>query len=461
MGQASPNNSERRLDSWKEIAAFFGRDERTVRRWEKENVLPVHRVPGGSKGRVFAYESELRRWLSTPQAVERPSGEPGPQLQVQPDGMHFSLRFPAKWAAAFALCVALATGVFAYRKDHRFAVHAAVAPASFTPARDPRKPSTPEAEDFYLQGRYYWNKRTPEDLNKAVDLFTQSIVQDPGYAPAYVGLADCYNLLREYAAMPPSEAYPRAFAAAKKAVELDTGSSPAHASLAFASFFGMWDLETGEREFGRAIALDPSDPVPHHWWANGLLALHRLPEALAEIDRAQALDPSSSAILADKGNILLVAGHRDEAVSLLQRVEMREPDFRSPHLYLKCAYFRNQDYPNFLVEARQDALVVHDDAALAIATAGEKGFATGGKRGMLLAMRDKEETLYARRLVPPTELAWVYAALGNRDEALRYLNAAYQQRDGALLFVEIYSEFDGLHGLSEYRDLLARIGLPL
>jgi tetratricopeptide (TPR) repeat protein len=123
-------------------------------------------------------------------------------------------------------------------------------------------------------------------------------------------MADCYDLLRKYTRMPVREAYSRALAAAQKAVELDGQSSEAHASLGFVSFFGMWDVATGEREFRRAIDLNPNHSVGHHWYANGLLALHRLPEALERIDRAQALDPASSAILADKGNILLVAGGR-------------------------------------------------------------------------------------------------------------------------------------------------------
>jgi tetratricopeptide (TPR) repeat protein len=130
-----------------------------------------------------------------------------------------------------AVCAALAGGISIYRKHHRFAVNASEAGASRPTVRTGTNPA-PEAEDFYLKGRYYWSKRTPDDLNRAVDYFTQAIVHDPNYAQAYVGLADCYNLLREYTAMPASEAYPRAFAAAKKAVELDDQSSEAHASLA-------------------------------------------------------------------------------------------------------------------------------------------------------------------------------------------------------------------------------------
>ncbi len=490
-----PSTGRKRLDSWKEIAAFFGRDERTVNRWEKELGLPVHRLPG-TKGRVYAYTEELCAWSAAPKnagaalpgydsegqpglrasgltviagrripvdaaSLESPSGE---EVRVPSTGRYRkTIRLLAVAILGFG---ALALVLFhpGASRSSKTAGQAASLPRQTSPggvmlASTPSH--DPDAEQFYLKGRYYWNKRTPDDLNKALDYFMQAIVHDPNYSQAYVGMADCYNLLREYTLMPSSEAYPRALAAAKKAVELDDQSSEAHASLAFASFFGMWDVTTGEREFRRAMDLNPNNPAPHHWYANALLALHRLPEALAEIDRAQALDPASSAILADKANILGVVGRRDEALSLLKQMESRDPSFRSPHLYLKGVYLRNCDYPDYISELRKDALLVHDDSALAIATAAEKGFAAGGARGMFEAILQVQKRLYAQNSVPPTALAQTFALLGNNHEALRYLKAAYEQRDSSLLFVKIYFEFNNLHDEPAYRDLLARMNLPV
>ena len=139
----------------------------------------------------------------------------------------------------------------------------------------PKAAQSPAAE-LYLKGRYYWNKRTPEDLKKAVDYFTQSIVADPGYAKAYVGLADCYGLLREFAAMPDSEAWPRALAAARKAVELDDSLAEAHSSLGFDLFYGSLDLKGGEREFKRAVELNPNYAEAHQWYATALMSVGRL-----------------------------------------------------------------------------------------------------------------------------------------------------------------------------------------
>jgi len=494
MSASSSSTGRKRLDSWKEIAAFFGRDERTVNRWEKELGLPVHRLPG-TKGRVYAYTDELKAWSAAPknanaaspghnsagqqglgasglmlvagqhisgdaESLESPSGE---DARAPSAGRY---RATIRLLAVAILCMGAIALVLFHPGASRSSKTAgqSAQPRQTSPGgvvRASTPSHDPEAEQLYLKGRYYWDKRTPDDLNRALDYFMQAVVHDPNYSPAYSGLADSYNLLPEYSLMPSSEAYPRALAAAKRAVELDDQSSAAHASLAFVTFFGMWDIATGEQEFRRAIALNPNNPAAHHWYANALLALHRLPEALAEIDRAQALDAASSAILADKGNILCVAGQQDEALSLLKQMENRDPSFRSLHLYLERVYFRKQDYPDFISELRKDAQVMHDGSAFAVATAAEKGFDAGGSRGMFDAMLRIQKKLYVRHSVPPTNLALTLAMLGSKKEALRYLKAAYEQRDGSLLFIEADPEFDILHDEPAYRDLLAQMNLPV
>jgi tetratricopeptide (TPR) repeat protein len=486
---ASPNRQ--RLDSWKEIAAFFGRDERTVNRWEKELRLPVHRLPG-TKGRVYAFTDELSDWLATPRspgdtlpgngATSRPE-TPGSLRSVvtgrppaadaspaaQPEPVPASSRNPG-WLLAAALIIMVGLALILFHQPN-LSLHSATGARNHAATNSSDSPRgvvqasspahSPEAEQLYLQGRYYWNKRTPEDLNKAVDYFVQAIVHDPNYASAYVGLADCYNLLREYSVMPSSEAYPRALAAAKKAVELDDGSSAAHASLAFALFFGKWDVANAEQEFRRAIDLDPNNAVAHHWYATYLMTVRRLPESVTEIERAQALDPTSTSILADKGNILFHAGRRDEALTLLKQMEVTEPAFRSPHLYLKVFYLAQSDYPNFLAESRKDALLLHDTSALAITTAAEKGFAAGGGTAMLENMLRVQKKYHAQGLVAPTVVAQTCALLGNKNEALRYLKEAYDRHDEQLLSLESYPALNSLRDDPTYRNLLTRMNLPI
>jgi DNA-binding winged helix-turn-helix (wHTH) protein/Tfp pilus assembly protein PilF len=328
------------------------------------------------------------------------------------------------------------------------------------PAYGSTRPANREAQEFYLKGRYYWEKRTPDSLSKAVDSFTQAIVHDPGYAPAYVGLADCYNLLREYTAMPASEAYPRALAASKKAVELDPQSSEAHASLAFASFYGMWDAATADREFRRAIELNPNNAIAHHWYATYLSSLRRYSEALAEIERAQALDPASKSVLADKGNILFNAGRQQEAIVLLQQMETTEPDFISPHRYLKFIYLLTADYSHYLAEAKKEAVLMHDSSALAIADATERAFAAGGGNSLLETLGAEQRKLYDRGLSSPFLLATTYSIQGNKPEALRYLKIAYDQRVDGVVEIESNHNFDNLANEPAFRKMLADAGLP-
>ncbi len=321
-------------------------------------------------------------------------------------------------------------------------------------------PANAEAEDFYLKGRFYWNKRTPDGLAKALDLFTQAIVHDPGYAKAYVGLADCYNLLREYTLMPANEAYPRALAAAKRAVELDDHSSEAHASLAFASFWGMWDAKTADHEFRRAIELDPRNAMAHHWYATYLLTVGNYPEALSEIDRARALDPSNAAILADKADILIAGGQVNEGVSLLKQMEATDPGFISPHRYLKRAYLDRGDNADFIAESREEATLMKDPVGLAVVSAAQQGLARGGTEGMLKNIRSVEKKFVEQEKFSPFMLAEVCARLGDRDEALHYLQLAVEEHDESIPAILGDANFRPLRDQPGYQAILTRAGLP-
>ncbi|HZP01697.1 MAG TPA: tetratricopeptide repeat protein [Terriglobia bacterium] len=438
------------MESWKEIAAFFARDERTVRRWEKECALPIHRVPGGAKGRVFAYENELNRWLSTPQASSNSKATAQEPAQVSVDRRSGTQIL--RWAVTLTVCALLAGGVIAYRKTHRFSVDASSSTA--------HTPASPEAEDFYLKGRFYWNQRTPESLNKALDYFMQAIVRDPAYADAYVGLADCYNLLREFGAMPPNEAYPRALAAAQKAIELNPNSAEAHTSLAFASFWGFIRVADAEREFQRALALDPQSAHIHHWHATFLAELGRFPEALAEIDRAQKLDPSSKAILADKGFVLAMSGKAYDAIILLKQLEATAPDFTSVHFYLVGTYFDQGEYVQYFDEAQTLAQLEHDTNTLHILERERKAFANGGAKSLLDTRLHEDLKLYRRGLKDDFNIAADYALLGRKDEAVRALDRAYQNHDLALCTLRVHRDFRRLRDDPEFRAMVVKVGLP-
>ncbi len=368
---------------------------------------------------------------------------------------------PSPWRmTVFALPVlALLSAVWIFRPSHRDAK--ASTKSSSASARTLHQAANREAEDFYLKGRFYWNKRTPESLNQALEAFTQAIAHDPNYSDAYVGLADSYNLLREFSAMPGNEAYFKAFAAAKKAVELDQQSSEAHASLAFVTFFGMWDAADAEKEFRRAIELDPNNVKAHHWYATFLHALGRHDEALTEIDLARKLAPDSSSILADKAQLLWsAAGHHEQALQMLKQIEAAEPDFISPHVYLRLAYFETGDYPNYIVELKKDALLTHDAAQSSVAEAAASGFAKGGERGLFEAQLAEQRKLHEQGKLSPYLVAQTEARLGNKREAIRYLTICIQSHDEWVLNLRDDQEFVSLHGEAAFQQLLAKIGLP-
>jgi hypothetical protein len=270
-GRATSESSSpgSRLDGWKEIAAYLGRAERTVKRWEADRSLPTYRVPGKGKRSVYAFTAELDEWFksSIDQALDE---EPEAELEAIPadhavPAEVFSRADPPaletakppgipqqKWrlvlcgllVTAFAGTALLSAGIptLRFEVSRMFpSLAASLRPGSQREGSpEVSEPEKKVARDLYLKGRYEWSQRTPDSLNRALDLFTQAIVHDPGYARAYAGLADTYDLLYEYSTMPEHDAYSRAIAAAKKAVELDDSLAEGHRALAFAEMYGEW-----------------------------------------------------------------------------------------------------------------------------------------------------------------------------------------------------------------------------
>jgi tetratricopeptide (TPR) repeat protein len=476
----------RRLDTWKEIGAFFGRDERTVKRWEVTRGLPVHRVPGGGRANVYVNTDELIEWLKgkndaveSGQNAQEPAGpaiSPAPTDQpndgLTADSASFGRRIQERrnedssrdvsrlWhrlryvAAAVVVLGSLAILGEVHRSSSARSARTTTETPSTHHAIDP------EAQQLYLKGVFYFDKRTPETLNQAVDYFTQAVVRDPQYAEAYVGLADCYNLLREYSLMPASEAYPRAMNAAKRAMALDDSLSGAHSSLAFVDFYWSWDVAGAQHEFERSLALDPKSVLAHHWYATFLLHLARYQEALSEIEKAQQLEPMSSSILADKGLILFYAGQKEQALALLKQLEATEPGFLSPHNYLAYIYLAQANYAQYLAESRKSATLLHDEHRLAVLAAGEKGLARSGSSGMFTAMLKAQQGLDATGQESAYGLARMFALLGNKQDALSNLQVSYSKREPEILALKIDPALSSLRAEPGYRELLARIGLP-
>ncbi|HEY4930283.1 MAG TPA: tetratricopeptide repeat protein [Terriglobales bacterium] len=362
------------------------------------------------------------------------------------------------WAMVAGLAV-LTVALALFVKWQRGGLRAQRTRATPAVAVSAHNPSS-EVEEFYLKGRYYWNKRTPESLNHAVDYFSQAISRDPNYAKAYVGLADSYNLLREYASMPESDAYGRAFAAASKAAELDPSSAEAHASLGFIYYWSKRDLAASSREFDRAIALNPNYVDAYHWYGNVLSSAGRAKEGLAYLNRAQELDPASPSIRADKGAALVAVGQRDDGVALLKQMEVTDPGFLSPHAYLAALYLGELDCSAFLNEARAQARLQRDPDKLSLVQAEEKGFAAGGCPEMLRSRLEVQKKRYAQHRVTAFELAETEALLGDKAPALQYLRLSLAQNEAPLAAARGSSYFRSLHSEPEFRQVILDAGLP-
>jgi len=362
------------------------------------------------------------------------------------------------WAMGAGLAVLAVALVFVvkWRQSSLSAQRTKGSSATIRPVHTP----SPEVEELYLKGRYSWNKRTPEALNQAVDYFSQAISRDPNYAKAYVGLADSYNLLREFASMPESEAYGRAFAAASKAAELDPSSAEAHATLGFIYYWAKRDLAAASREFERAIALNPNYVDAYHWYANVLGSSGRSKESLAYLNRAQELDPASPSIRADKGIGLVGAGQRDDGVALLQQMEVSDPNFISPHSYLAAIYLGELDCSDYLKEASAHARLQRDPDKLALEQAEEKGFASGGCPGMLRSRLELQKKRYAQHRVTAYELGETEALLGDKPAALQYLRLSLAQNEAALANLRACSYFRSMYPEPEFRQLVLDAGLP-
>ena len=472
---SNPTVFGRRLDSWKEIAAFLGKGERTVKRWEQERGLPVRRVPGKGKGSVYAFSAELNDWLKhsaqqvsveledaySEKALAITSADSVANLfeaqQATADviGKPKTAHPTRIWLAA-AFIVVLAIGCIALARQITKPAATSVASG----VRSAPHVVSPEANSLYLKGRFEWSKRTPESLPRALDYFTQAIVHDPSYAQAYAGLADTYSLLREYTNMPDSEAFPRALAAARKAVQLDDSLAEAHRALAFDLFNWSWDFAGAETEFRRAIALNPQDAVSHHWFATSLMVLGRFPESIAEIQRARELDPSSNTILADEAVILFYAHHGAESKSLLQQVEEADPSFLAPHRYLASMAYQTADYATYVEESEKSAQLGHDHFAMEVAAAAKAGYAGGNARKMLESIYRVEKQNYARGGTSATAIAETSMLLGKKEEAIAYLEEGFSKHDADLLSLRIDPIFSALNSDGRFRGLVARMSLP-
>jgi TolB-like protein/DNA-binding winged helix-turn-helix (wHTH) protein/Tfp pilus assembly protein PilF len=322
-----------------------------------------------------------------------------------------------------------------------------------------RKPRTvsPDAYEDYLKGRYFWNKRTGDGLKKAIDYFSRAVEADPNYAEAYSGLADSYALAGDwlYEVLPPQEAFRQARAAATRALALDDTLGAAHTSLAFALDLYAWDWAAAEKEYKRAIELSPGYATAHHWYAWHLLVMGRDSEGIFEMRRAESLDPLSLIISADLAEALCIAHLYDESVRQSKRTLDLDPNFAVAHYQLGQAFAQKHLYDEAIAEFQR-----------AIELSGHSG-AFDSNLAYVYALSGRkveaEKILEALQAGPgknpsiDANIALVYVGLGDHDQAMNWLNKAYEARFNPSILLR--PAFDPLRSDVRFKDLWRRVGL--
>jgi len=318
----------------------------------------------------------------------------------------------------------------------------------------------PEAYELYLKGCYSWNKRTPSDIANAISYFNQAIAKDPGYALAYSGLADAYGVLTNYGGT-PSETYPKSNAAARKALELDATLARPHADLGANEMEYDWDFAGGEAEYKKALELDPNDATAHQFYAFDIGMIGgREQEALAEINRAHQLDPLSLGISSQVGFNHIWARQYDEAIVVCKKVANENPTFAVAHRWLALAYLGKRMYPQVIEEWKAYGQLSGDRNESDFAFALERGFRSAGWKGALAKGIEIRQAQRKTGYLSAYNIAALYADLGDKDQAFRWLNTAYQERDLYLLRLKTDFSLDPMRSDPRFAELVRKVGLP-
>jgi len=316
-----------------------------------------------------------------------------------------------------------------------------------------------QAYELYLKGRFFWNKRTGADLRKAIEYFNQAIAKDPNYALAYAGLADSYLLLSAFGAASPSDSLPQAKAAAKRALEIDDTSAEAHTSLGQILLFYDFDFAGSTREFKRAITLNPNYATAHHWYGSGPpTCLGEFDRGIAELKRAQQLDPLSLIINADLGGAFVAARHYDEAITQLRKTIEMDPRFYFAHWNLGEALELKGQLPEAIAEYKKAAELDEDPFVLALVGQAD---AKLGQRDEAIKILSQLERLATKRYVANYSFALMHMALGEKAKAIDWFERAYRDRSGPeIVGIKVDPMLDPLHGDPRFEALVQKVLAP-
>ncbi|HEY7098519.1 MAG TPA: tetratricopeptide repeat protein [Terriglobales bacterium] len=318
--------------------------------------------------------------------------------------------------------------------------------------------ASPEAYQLYLKGRFFWGKRTKDGMDRAISYFQQAIDRDPNYALAYAGLADCYNLLDDWGDTAPRDSFPKARAAAEKALALDDSLAEAHVSLAMVRGAYGWDWAGAEQEFRRAIQLNPNYVTAHQWYGLLLASLGRFSEAEVEVKKARDLDPLSPIVNMGVAEMYSWQGRHDEAIAEYKKVIELDPTFAGAYGNIAESYEQKHMLDEAVEANREKAALVGDLDYAERVTEKYKRF---GYQAFLREMLDVALDQRKRGYVNPVGIAGLYAQLGDAEHALQWLEVGYQEHSSAMEYLSVTPEFDSIRSDPRFVYWLRVLNLPL
>jgi adenylate cyclase len=316
----------------------------------------------------------------------------------------------------------------------------------------------PEAYVAHLRGRQSWNTRTEAGINRAIGFFNRALEEDATFARAYAGLADCYSTLALLEFVPPNEAYPKAKEAVGKALSLDPMLAEAHTSLGLIRFQYDWDWKGAEEEFDEAIRINPSYAPAHHFYADYLKAMGRFDEALVEIGKAQELDPLNLAINTGVGHVLYLSKQYDSAIDQYRKAVELDPDFTLTHIWFGRPYLEKGMYDQAISEL-ETAVKLSGEGTLALAMLGH-GLASAGRKEDSQKILDQLLERSKTKYVPSYWVAVVYNGLKDREEVLKWLGKAFEERSSWLVWCNVEPRFDWLRDDPRFSSLMSAMKFP-
>ena len=319
----------------------------------------------------------------------------------------------------------------------------------------------PQAREDYLKGRYFWNLRSQAGYLRAIDYFQAAVTEEPQYAQAYADSADAYALLGSIpnSKIPRDTAMPKAKQMALTALKLDDSLADAHTSLAFVEMHYEWNFREAEKEFKRAIDLDPNYSTAHHWYAFDLAAMGRMDEAVAEVKLGRQTDPLSAIINTDMAEMLYFARRYDEALQQARATIEMDPNFAHAHRVLERIYDEKHMFPDAIAEGERAAELAGNDTWILLELA--HTYALAGKKTEMWDRMRRAANMSPGGVLPDTgSIAEIAVALGEVDRAFKVMEGEYQRREGALILLNADPCFDSLKSDPRFQQLAQRIGLP-